>query len=300
MNNICITGAGRIAHSLGGVLAEKGFNITSVYSRRLSEAEELASKLRIKCYTDTVSGIPADTDLFFLAVPDSAIRTAAAAFSEGNFDFNRSLFVHLSGSLNIMELDCLSKKGASTASFHIMQTFPSKTMVPLNNCYVAVESSDENSEKCLFDIARTLLMKPFRVDSDKKAMYHLTGVFASNFIVASLYQAMLSFRNSGIEDVDFYEMIKPIAEKTIQNTLSGDVSGALSGPVIRGDYQTVISHIEAIRKMPENDSGTLMLSYAANSLALLEMIRKKEGKLTEGQERIKDFLVQLLIKERPR
>ncbi|MGE5498523.1 MAG: Rossmann-like and DUF2520 domain-containing protein [Syntrophothermus sp.] len=294
MNNICITGAGRISYSLTAALAGKGYNITSVYSRRIQEAEKLASAFNIKCFTDTISEIPAETDLFFLAVPDSAIRTAAESMSKGNFSFNRSLFVHLSGSLNIEELESVSKKGASAASFHIMQTFPARTRVPLENCYVAVESSDETSEKSLFDIARSLLMKPFRVVSDKKVMYHLTGVFASNFIVASLYQAMSSFLNSGIEGVDFYDMIKPIAEKTIANALSGDVSGALSGPVLRGDYKTVISHIEAMRKLPENDSETLILSYAANSLALLNMIRVKEGRLSEGQQRIKDFLDQWL------
>lgn len=326
MNKISIVGAGKVAYSLVKALLDAGINVTSIYSRRKEPSEKLAARFNIPLYGDSLSAIDSSSDIFFLAVPDSEIENAAYVLSNAKLDFNKCLFVHLSGSQDISRLKLLKSKGASIASFHIMQTFPSCEVVELRDHFAAIETDNSTTEKCLFDLALKLKLKPFHISSEKKVFYHLTGVWASNFLIANLFNAFQVFQTAKISEVDFLQIVKPIIDSTFDNVLKNGISSSLSGPVIRGDLETIKKHVSALssevlnnedlsskalssealssealssESLKENNfqRKLLLLSYLTNTSVLLDLVKSNYGELSDKQKQIGDFLQDMIKKQ---
>ena len=139
-NNIAIIGAGKISYSLTDALIKNGFIVSIIVSKKIKSAKNLAEKFRINNFSNKLEDIPFNKGILFLSVPDNQIKIVSENLSKLKFDFPKSIFVHLSGALNISELYTLKKKKAQVASFHIMQTFPAKRIMDIINCYAAVKT----------------------------------------------------------------------------------------------------------------------------------------------------------------
>ena len=289
-SNIAFIGAGKIAHSLVSALLEAGYNVASVISRNKSSAQKLSKKFGIPHHSNKLNSLNQDTAIFFLTVPDNQIEKVAKSLSKLNLNFEQSLFVHVSGALNIEELKSLKKKKGKVASFHIMQTFPSQRKVDIKNCSVAIETENKKTKNFLNKLASDLKLKSFYLRSDKKIYYHLAGVFASNFLVGNLSVSEKMFQLSKKGKADFNLILDSIVYSTLSNVKNTGISGALSGPVERGDFETIEKHLRALRKKDKQ----LYKSYIIQSLNLLEVAKEKNGKLNEEQRRIRGLLLSLL------
>ncbi len=284
--NIVFIGAGKIAFSFCNALNKAGYNISSIISKKKSSADKLAGKFKIPNSFDNYKSISKEEKIFFLSVPDNEIEKSAAKLSKLNLDFKKSLFVHLSGALNIDELEVLKRKKAHIASFHIMQTFPSKEITDLKKLSAAIETDDKAAEKYLYQLAKDLKLKPFTLKPDKKIYYHLAGVFASNFLIGNLSATKKMFSQTVSNKKDFFSVYEGTINTTLKNAIRKGVSNALSGPVERGDYQTIKKHLSALKK-----SDKLIFSnYIIQSLQLLNVSKEKNKKLNSGQLKIKKML----------
>ncbi len=295
--NIAVIGAGKISYSLGHALQKSKYNITIVVSRHLTSAKKLADKFRIKKYSDHLNDIPENCRLFFLAVPDSQIKNAADDLSRLKLDFKHSLFVHLSGAHDVSLLNSLKNKNAKTASFHIMQTFPTKKVVNIKNSFVAVETENNQVKRVLFQLAESLGLNPFELKSENKTLYHAAGVFASNFLTCNIFNSEKLFKESKIYNSNFYEIIRPIIYTTLRNIKREGTIKALSGPVERGDLETIKGHLSGIKKENKNKfSKIFFMNYIIQSLSLLDIVNSKYGNLNKRHLEIKKYLMQELKK----
>jgi predicted short-subunit dehydrogenase-like oxidoreductase (DUF2520 family) len=118
---IGIIGVGKFAYSFTSVLVKNGFIIECVISSHKQSAQLLAKKVGANNYSDKLSDLSNDCNLVFICVPDDQIRKVAADLSKLELRFRDILFIHTSGSKSSEELLSLKKKGASTASFHVMK-----------------------------------------------------------------------------------------------------------------------------------------------------------------------------------
>lgn len=263
-------------------------------SRSISSARSLAKKLSVKNYSDNLKDIPPTSDLIILALPDDQIEKVSAKISKLKINFEGKTFIHLSGSENIDALYALRQKGASTGSVHIMQTFPSKKIVSIKNCFAAIESDNSKTEKLLFSVAKSVALKPFKIYSEQKSLYHLSGVFAANFLTGNFYSADTVFKQTN-SDMSSYKLLGPIAEKTLANVEKYGVSKSLSGPVERGDLNTIEKHLRDLRSVSiksanKNLLKLINLSYLVQSLILVQVAENKTGKLSSSQKKIKTLL----------
>jgi predicted short-subunit dehydrogenase-like oxidoreductase (DUF2520 family) len=294
-NNVIIIGAGKIAYSIVPALHKAGYIIQSVISRNIYSAKKLAVKSGTRHYTDKLEEINIDKGIILLSVPDNRIETAAEELSRLKLKFNNLIFVHLSGALDISCLDSLKKRKGLTASLHIMQTFPSKKSVSIRGCYAAIETSSKTIEKILFELAKDILLKPFKLRSNAKPFYHLAGVFASNFLAGNLYSAQKAFNKTGNKNVDFYEMISPILYSTLSHIKKSGTVSALSGPVERRDIQTIKKHLSVLKKDAlKTNNNSLLLNYIAQSLNLIEVAGKKHGNSEDNYNKIRKLLNEYL------
>ena len=293
--NVIIIGAGKIAYSLVPALQKSGYNVPIIISKNIESAKRLAGKFKISHYADKFEKMDSKSGIVLLCVPDNQIKIVAKELSKLKLYFRNFIFVHLSGALDISCLDPLKKRKGQTASLHIMQTFPSKRTVSIKSCYAAVETGSNAVEKTLFDLAKYISLKPFRLKSNAKTFYHLAGVFASNFLVGNLFSAETAFNKTGNKNIDFFEMISPIIFSTLSNIKKSGTVNALSGPVERGDIQTIKKHLAVLKKnAAKTKNNSLLLSYIAQSLNLLEVAEKKDGCKNENYKRIKELLNEYL------
>ena len=291
-SNIVEIGAGKFAHSLVPALKKAGYKVAGIVSKNLQSAKTLANKYQIPFSSDKLKSLTKDFNIFFLAVPDSQIKKVAAKLSKLNLDFPSSLFIHVSGALNVLELESLRKKKATTASFHIMQTFPTKQVVNLKNSYAAIETSNKNAQKYLLDLASKLKLKTIIIPTKQKVYYHLAGVFASNFLAGNLFASEKLFSKNKKKEIKFFDVAKLIVYSTLKNIEREGATKALSGPVERGDFETVKKHISALKKIFRNKiSKSLYLSYLSQSLALLEVSKEENGMLSKNQKRMRKLLL---------
>lgn len=287
--NITIVGAGKIAHSLSVSLISK-FNIECVISRNLKNAKALAKKLSIKIFSDDLKDIPLSSDLIILSVPDDQIEKTSNRISKLKLNFTGKTFIHLSGSVSIEVLLSLKEKGASTGSVHIMQTFPSKNNVSIKNCFAAVEYDNQKTGKMLFEIAESVGLKPFGIFSAQKSLYHLSGVFASNFLIGNFYTAGRIYSPVN-KNIKLNELLGPLTESTLKNILSDGIRESLSGPVERGDITTIRNHLEDLKSKWFNFSDRslaklILSSYLVQSLILLKVTNEKNGLLSSEKKRL--------------
>ncbi|GAB4299381.1 MAG: Rossmann-like and DUF2520 domain-containing protein [Ignavibacteriaceae bacterium] len=290
---IVIIGAGKLANSLAPALVKGGFRLSAVISRTLNSAALLARKTGCKIYSDKIDDIPNSADVFFITVPDAEIQKTAKILSSLQLDFRSSVFIHCSGSLDVSRLNSLKAKKAKTASFHIMQSFPSIKTARLKNSYAAIETQDKNTEGFLFYISDKLKLKAFKLDSSKKTAYHLAGVFASNFLTGNFQSSVEIFGKSKDITSDISEILYPTAHTTLKNIRKESPALALSGPVDRGETNTVKNHIKEIKSLKLTSvvkKKLILLSYITQSLLLIDLCEEKYGKLKPGHSELKEYL----------
>ena len=295
---IAIIGAGRIAYSITSALIKNDYEFVSVISRNVNSAKKLAQKFSIKIYSNDFSQIPKTTNLFFLSVPDGEIKKVAESLSQHKLNIKNSYFIHLSGSENIKALNALKQKGGITASIHPMQTFPSKKVVSLKNVYAAVETINENHFQYLSALCKKNGMFPFKMKSDNKILYHLAGVYASNFLAGNLFVSEKMLMQNNIPEKMFFNILSSTINSTLNNVNKVGPSKALSGPVERGDIHTIKNHISTLKKMIKKPDGNYFLlqlkNYIVQSINLLSLVEEKQGKLRDIHLQIKKILVREL------
>lgn len=289
---IVIIGAGKLAYSLTFALYKAGYEVQYVVSKDINSAKSLAKKFSIPHYSNSIKKIPDDVKIFFLTVPDGEIKKVADKLSKLKRDFKDCICIHFSGVENIESLRALSNKGCATGSLHIMQTFPTNKLVDIRNSPAAIEAEDRRALKYLNQLCKKLKLKPFRINSAEKILYHFAGVYSSNFLVGNLFNAS-SFVSSQNKIPD--QNLMKLSQSSVNNVYKLTPAQALSGPIDRGDIYTIKKHIEVldnkIKRSKRKDSLKLLrMNYIVQSLGLLEVVKTKYGKLNKNHLKIEKFL----------
>lgn len=270
---IILIGAGKIASSILPAFYENGFPIEAVYSNKKSSAKQLVEKVNCKNFNNKIAKLPNKNLILIIAVPDSEIKKVVSGILINNSNLKGKIIFHLSGTLTSDELLPLKKADAEIASFHIMQTFPDKKTVPINNSYCAIESGNKKTANKLLTIAKQIKLKPIVIEKEKKIYFHLAGVFASNFLVGLIKQSSDIFEKATGNKNHFNEIMFPIIQSTLNNIKSKGIEKSLSGPVERGDFSTIEKHYNLLLK---KDKEYFDL-YILNSKLLLEIAFNKKS-----------------------
>lgn len=199
---------------------------------------------------DTAQLKPAQ--LWLIATPDSAMTTTVAqliqqqSFNEGDIVF------HCSGALSSDVLAQAKSCGAHIASVHPIHSFacPEKSLTDFNGSYCAYEG-DELALKQLIPAFERIGAQLLPVNAEQKTRYHAASVIACNYLVALLDSSLKLFVDSGIEQAKAQAILRPIVHQTVDNVLLSSATQALTGPISRGDSDTVASQIEALQDTPQ-------------------------------------------------
>jgi predicted short-subunit dehydrogenase-like oxidoreductase (DUF2520 family) len=192
--------------------------------------------------------------ILFLAVPDGAVADMAAKIAR--LEASRELsVVHVSGALGLGALVALRKRHA-VGSFHPLQSFPAPgDPSAFRGITIAVDASTPALERRLRSLARAIGGRPKHVGDRERVLYHAAAVYASNFVDVVVAEAVRLLQEIGWSEREATAALMPLVEGGVANIGERGVVKALTGPIRRGDADTVIRHIEALRKLGSGPSG---------------------------------------------
>jgi len=270
MNTFSIIGTGRLGTSLALALSKKGWTIRSLADKSLSAAQESRKIVGAgKATTDWLGA--ADAAVLFLCIPDEEIEKTAARLARGGVAWRGKVVFHTSGILSSKTLGLLKRRGASIASFHPIQSFSSKRTPPerFKNIYYGVEG-DSRALSIAKKIIRRLGGRPLLIKPQDKPLYHAACSMASNLFVPLFDLSCELLHAVGIKGRKAGLALFPLIEGTLQNVKHLDAETALTGPIARGDEQTVKRHLRALRKFPE-----ALRAYKILGGRALQLVQKK-------------------------
>ena len=185
--------------------------------------------------------------MIFLTVPDDAVPIVASRLAAQGESIPATVsFVHASGALGLGALEPLRLRHA-VGSFHPLRSFPEPgPPEAFRGIVIGVDASSEPLRRVLNHLARDLGAKPKRVDDAQRAIYHAAAVFASNYVVALLAEAIRLLERSGWTEGEAVQGLIPLAEGAIANVRKRGPVAALTGPIRRGDAKTVTRHLGAL------------------------------------------------------
>ncbi len=276
---ISIIGPGKVGTALGVLAARAGLPVVAVAGGGAGKAEAAAAAIGSGAAACSVTEAAGLGRLVLLTVPDGAIAgvcerlAAAAAFAEG------AIVAHCCGALSSDVLAAARDRcRCSIGSIHPLQTFPTAqaAMDHLAGTYCFCEG-DEPAAEVLQRLAEAIGSRAVRIDPAGKALYHAAAAMACNHLAALLDAAAALAASAGVDRATWLAAVEPIVRATVDNVARLGPAGALTGPVARGDVQTVARHVAAMGRCDEQLRGL----YAAAANYTIELAKRK-GTLDES------------------
>jgi predicted short-subunit dehydrogenase-like oxidoreductase (DUF2520 family) len=243
MARIGVVGAGRVGAVLGAAFLAAGHDVVAV------AGESSASRLRI----DTLlAGVPVRKptevaracDLLLLTVPDDMLENVANMLAGARAIQEGQYVVHTSGRHGLAVLAAAVAVGAHPAAVHPAMTFTGTgvDLDRLRGCVFGITAPDEDRafvEGLVADLGGTAMW----VDESRRTLYHAGLAHGANHLVTLVAQAMDLLAEAGSDDPA--ATLRPLLGAALDNALAyGDA--ALTGPIVRGDLQTVRAHLQDI------------------------------------------------------
>ncbi len=273
-SSITLIGAGSLASALGPALRSAGYRIDAVAARGLpgsqKRAAALAKKLGAKVIAlDEVS--PA-SDIMWVCHTDDALSATARQLARKK-GWKGKVVLHSSGALTSDVLSPLKRAGAHVASLHPMMTFVAGTAPDMLKVPFAVEG-DARAVAAARKIVGRLGAEVFAIKKKSKVLYHALGSFSSPMVVAALVTAERVGRAAGLTREQTRKVMGPILHQTLKNYLERGGAAAFSGPIKRGDLETVRRHLRELRRVP--GAGEVYRALVRSGVRELPAGRKKE------------------------
>jgi predicted short-subunit dehydrogenase-like oxidoreductase (DUF2520 family) len=240
---IGVIGAGTVGTALALALADRGYPVVAVASRRVASAAALASRIPGCRASATPQAVVDAADLVLLTVPDDAIRAVA----DGVRWRPGVAAVHCSGAAGLDVLAAAAAAGAAVGSCHPLQSFADagEALRALPGSTFALEGDGALLAR-LELLVRDLGGRPLRLPPGAKALYHASAVLAGNYLVTLAQTAAELWAAFGLSREEALAALLPLLRGTVDNLERVGVPRALTGPIARGDAGTVRRHLAAL------------------------------------------------------
>ncbi len=273
--DIAIIGAGRVGTALGVLAAKAGRKVRAVADVDSGAARSAARRIDPATAAVSVTEAAGAAQLVLLTVPDDAIESACLSLADTGSLQTGAILAHCSGALGSGVLSAAREKcGCAIGSMHPLQTFPNvdAAIEKLPGAHFFCEG-DEAATAELMDLAEAIGGKVVRISPQAKTLYHAAAVMACNHLSALLDAAVKMGEPAGLEAGEFLEALAPLVRATVDNVLTMAPEAALSGPIERGDIETIRRHLAAMQN--QNTPEKLRAFYRAAGLWTCELARRK-------------------------
>jgi predicted short-subunit dehydrogenase-like oxidoreductase (DUF2520 family) len=272
--SITLIGAGNLAQALGPALRAAGYRIDAIAGRQTASSRRRAAMLAksVGARAILLEQAAPIADIIWICHTDDALDVTARALARKT-GWRGKTVLHSSGALSSDVLVPLRRAGAHVASLHPMMTFVPGTTPKMQSVPFAVEG-DQRAVAMARRIVRDLGAEVFTISKAAKPLYHALGSFSSPLIVATLVTAERVGRGAGLTGAQTRKVMAPILVQTLGNYLERGAAAAFSGPIKRGDLNTVRRHMKMLKRVP--GAGEVYRALVKSALMDLPSARRKE------------------------
>ncbi len=250
MDHIAFVGPGRVGLSLGQALLDAdAVDSITYFGRRPDPPSHPLFREDRAAYVWGLQRLEERTRAVFLSVPDERIEEVAHGLAgRGEAPAACSAF-HLSGAMPADPLGPLHGRGYSVGTLHPLQsvTFSQDSAHRLVGCAYAI-----SGEPAALSMAQRLVSalqgKALRVPAGRRPLYHAAAVLASNYLVVLMDAAVHVLQGAGLDEEEARDALLPLARGTLANVEELGTREALTGPVARGDVDTVALHLRVLEE----------------------------------------------------
>ena len=255
-------GAGKVGFSLGRYLKDNEYTVIGYYSRSMASAEDAANFTGTKIF-DTMKQIVEVSDVLFLTIPDGEIASVWDKLM--NFDLTGKVICHCSGALSSHIFSNIENHNAYGYSVHPFLAISDKykSHQDIKSAFFTIEGSNER----LDEVAKIFTSCGNRVQvisPENKVKYHAAASIVSNFAVTLSDMAAGLLAECGFGEDNIFAALGPIMLGNTKSIIQNGTAKALTGPIERGDTETVKKHISVLSK----DDRELYICLAKRTLEL--------------------------------
>ena len=191
--------------------------------------------------------IPDGTTVLLIAVPDDAIHEVAGDIARAGTAPGGCVAMHLSGALSTDVLAPLHGAGYALGSLHPLQTVADawSGVERLRGCAYAL-AGEPAALTAAHRLVSALGGRPLVIPPALRPVYHAAAVFASNYVLAATAAVARVLAEAGVPEEEAVQASLPLMRGTIDNVEQLGLGPALTGPVARGDLDTVRLHLSRL------------------------------------------------------
>ncbi len=234
--NVVVIGSGNVAESLAQAVAEaEGLALVQVFARN----EERGRRVAELAHTEWSNSALADADLYLISVSDNAVEGVAKSLQLPE----DAVVAHTAGCCPIEVLVPHKHR----AVFYPFQTFSVGRKVDFTKGYIFVEGATDHALQVVEKVAHALTPNVLPADTARRAVIHLSGVFACNFANAMYANAAEVLASAGLP----FDIVAPVIEETAKKAVEVlNPAATQTGPARRGDTQTLDRHRKMLAEQP--------------------------------------------------
>ena len=272
---VFVLGAGRAGQGLARALRAAGVDIIGLHGTQADSAKQITAGVIPKSIGHATVALVAVRD----AQLDAALQEIAKApLSDG------AVILHASGGAEPRALNELRSRGRAAGTFHplVPLSDPDRAAEVLRGAWIGIDG-DAAALEVSRQLAARLSAHTVVIPAGTKARYHAAAVFAANFptVLAAIAHRLL--RDAGIPNADGWDAVLHLMVAAVGNIHAHRPADALTGPIVRGDVDTVAHHLESLAGDREALDIYRAMSRAALALAeeagtnaeLLDQIRTR-------------------------
>jgi predicted short-subunit dehydrogenase-like oxidoreductase (DUF2520 family) len=204
-------------------------------------------------------------------VRDSQLEDAIEELLDAAADRRLSsgtVILHTSAIADPAGLDALRNAGFAGGTFHPLVPFgdPDVAAELLRHAWIGIDG-DNVAMNCSRRLAGQLGARTLEIPAGRKPAYHAAAVISSNFPVVLASVATRLLRDIGVPEASAHQAVESLMSGALVNMKQALPDDALTGPVIRGDTETVGKHLRALTTHGDAHEVYRSLSAAAVQIA---------------------------------
>jgi predicted short-subunit dehydrogenase-like oxidoreductase (DUF2520 family) len=280
VGNVVIVGAGRMGLALGAALRQQEALDRLLYFGRAHEPPphplfdphpipgDVETAPAGAEYRTLPSMPPSSTHTVIMAVPDAALPEVAHDLMMMGPAPTGCVALHMSGALSTDVLAPLHSAGYAIGSLHPLMAVADPWLAGERLVGAAFALGGEPAAVAAGRrIVAALGGRPLVIATAMRPLYHAAAVIASNYLVALVAAAARLLGEAGVRPDDALPSLLPLVRGTLDNIEQLGMPAALTGPIPRGDSDTVRLHLARL------SPGDRML-YCGLGLELLRLARE--------------------------
>ena len=262
---VFIIGPGHVGRGLSRAFRASGVEVVGLHGKRPSGVASSTGALPKEL---------AGANIIVVSVRDpqldEAIGEVIAASRDGRVA-RGTVILHTSAIAEPAGLRTLNDSGFPSGTFHPLVPFsdPDVAAELLRKGWIGIDG--ENAARSASRrLAGHIGARTLDIPAGKKPAYHAAAVISSNFPVVLASVAGHLLHDIGVPDTSAYQAVESLMSGALANMKQTLPDDALTGPIVRGDLETVGKHLRALQ-----GHGPASDVYRALSAAAVEIARRR-------------------------